>query len=141
MKCFVVYSEKTLSSCGRKNLLAEVDFCRKPATISHMKNTTTTPLTPLETIGHIDSTGVVLCEVLNQMLQVTFDLKDTFNEKQQKAIMEQIQKMMNAVNVLRAVRNDLETKYNFSADSQHDNPEYIAECMNRQLEEGESIEK
>jgi len=106
-----------------------------------MKNLTTTPLTPLETIGHIDSTGVVLCEVLNQMLQVTFDLKDTFNPTQQKAIMEQIQKMMNAVNVLRAVRNDLETKYNFSEDSQHENPEYITECMNRQLEEGESIEK
>jgi hypothetical protein len=140
MKCFVVYSEKTLSSCGRKNLPVEVDFCRKPATISHMKNTTTTPLTPLETLGHIDSTGVVLCEVLNQMLQVTFDLKDTFNPTQQKAIMEQIQKMMNAVNVLRAVRNDLETKYNFSEDSQHENPEYIAECLNRQLEDGESIE-
>ena len=138
---FVVYSEKNAVELRPENLPAEVDFCRKPATISHMKNSTTTPLTPLETVGHIDSVGVVLCEVLNQMFQVTFDLKDTFDEKQQKAIMEQIQKMMNAVNVLRAVRLDLETKYNLSADSQHENPEYIAECINRQLEDGESIEK
>lgn len=107
-----------------------------------MKNTTPTPptpLTPLETVGHIDSVGVVLCEVLNQMLRVTFEMKDTFNHTQTKAIMNQIQKMMNAVNVLRAVRLDLETKYNVSEDSQHENPEYIAECMNRQLEDGESI--